>query len=79
MPLAKRDLPLLALPRLAKRVVALAVDASLIVLTVWIAFYLRLDEWVRLAGDGPQALMIGGPLWAGSPHATNISLSLIYS
>jgi FlaA1/EpsC-like NDP-sugar epimerase len=59
MPLAKLALPLLALPRPAKRVVALALDASLIVLTVWIAFYLRLDEWVRLAGEG-----LFQPMWA---------------
>ena len=48
MPLTKLALPLLALPRYAKRAVALAVDVSLIVLTVWIAFYLRLDEWVQI-------------------------------
>jgi FlaA1/EpsC-like NDP-sugar epimerase len=59
MPLAKLALPLLALPRTAKRAVALAVDASLIVLTVWIAFYLRLDEWVRLSGEG-----LFQPMWA---------------
>ncbi|MCG9033002.1 polysaccharide biosynthesis protein [Laribacter hongkongensis] len=50
---------MLALPRLAKRAVALAVDASLIVLTVWVAFYLRLDEWVRLSGEG-----LFRPMWA---------------
>jgi FlaA1/EpsC-like NDP-sugar epimerase len=59
MPLAKLALPLLSLPRPAKRVVALALDASLIVLTVWIAFYLRLDEWVRLSGEG-----LFQPMWA---------------
>lgn len=59
MPLARLALPLIALPRPAKRVVALALDASLIVLTVWIAFYLRLDEWVRLAGEG-----MFQPMWA---------------
>ena len=59
MPLTKLALPLLALPRPAKRAVALAVDASLIVLTVWVAFYLRLDEWVRLSGEG-----LFRPMWA---------------
>jgi len=59
MPSLKLALPLLALPRPAKRAVALAVDASLIVLTVWLAFYLRLDEWVRLSGDG-----LFQPMWA---------------
>lgn len=59
MPLTKLALPLLALPRSAKRAVALAVDVSLIVLTVWIAFYLRLDERVRLSGEG-----LFQPMWA---------------
>ena len=44
---AKRTL---ALPRLAKRFVALGVDVSLCVLTVWLAFYLRLGEWVPMLG-----------------------------
>lgn len=54
-----------------KRVIALGVDAALIVLSVWFAFYLRLDEWVRLTGDArwqPQwavaaALVIALPLF----------------
>ncbi len=40
----------LALPRVAKRLVALSVDVSLCVLTVWLAFYLRLGEWVPMRG-----------------------------
>jgi FlaA1/EpsC-like NDP-sugar epimerase len=51
--------PVLALPRTLKRFLALTMDASLCVLTVWLAFYLRLGEWVRLAGDA--AMM---PQWA---------------
>jgi len=43
-------LPVLALPRTAKRLIALAVDASLCVLTMWLAFYLRLGEFVALSG-----------------------------
>ena len=39
---------LLDMPRLAKRLVALAVDVSLCVLSVWIALCLRLEHWVRL-------------------------------
>ena len=39
---------LLDMPRLAKRLVALAVDVSLCVLTVWLALCLRLEQWVRL-------------------------------
>ncbi|CUA86657.1 hypothetical protein Ga0061063_2745 [Gulbenkiania indica] len=48
MSLTKLERPLLAQPHSAKRAVALAVEASLIVLTVWIAFYLRLNERVHL-------------------------------
>lgn len=51
MPLLSRAaLPILALPRFAKRLVVLVVDASLCVLTVWLAFYLRLGEFVALSG-----------------------------
>jgi FlaA1/EpsC-like NDP-sugar epimerase len=38
------------MPRIAKRVIVLAVDASLCVLTVWLAYYLRLGEFVPLTG-----------------------------
>ncbi len=48
--LRKASLPLLALPRYAKRGIALAVDTCLCVLTVWFAFYLRLGEFVWLSG-----------------------------
>lgn len=50
---------LLAMPRLGKRALAVGVDVALCVLTVWLAYYLRLDEWVRLSGDG-----IYQPQWA---------------
>ena len=53
--LAYFSLPALALPRRAKRAVALAVDVSLCILTVWLAFYLRLGEFVTLSG---------APIWA---------------
>jgi FlaA1/EpsC-like NDP-sugar epimerase len=39
---------ILRVPRGQKRVFALFVDASLCVLTVWVAYYLRLGEWVWL-------------------------------
>lgn len=42
--------PVLALPRTTKRLVAVAVDLGLCVLTVWLAFYLRLGEFVPLSG-----------------------------
>ena len=40
----------LGLPRYVKRMVALVLDISLCALTVWLAFYLRLDEFVSLSG-----------------------------
>ena len=49
------SLPILALPRSTKRIIALSVDVSLCVLTVWLALYLRFGEFVTL---------IGKPLWA---------------
>ena len=55
---------LLAMPRIAKRLVALLVDASLCVLTVWFAYYLRLDEWVPLSGI----------MWA--PVAVSLALAI---
>jgi len=42
--------PVLALPRPAKRAMALALDLGLCVLSVWLAFYLRLGEWVSFSG-----------------------------
>ena len=40
------------LPRMSKRLLVLAVDSSLCVLSVWLAFYLRLGEWVSLLNPG---------------------------
>lgn len=50
-PFAHLVLPILALPRIAKRIVAVLVDISLCVLSVWLAFYLRLGEFVALSGN----------------------------
>ncbi|WFU09158.1 nucleoside-diphosphate sugar epimerase/dehydratase [Rhizobium sp. CB3090] len=50
VPADKLVLPFLALPRSTKRALALVVDASLCVLTVWFAYCLRLDDWVILEG-----------------------------
>lgn len=50
-------LPVLSLPRVAKRLVVLAVDASLCIFTVWFAFYLRLDEFVTLSGPAFAAAL----------------------
>jgi FlaA1/EpsC-like NDP-sugar epimerase len=59
MPLAKLAHSILAMPRTAKRVVVLAVDACLCILSVWLAYYLRIGEWVRLNDNG-----IWRPYWA---------------
>ncbi|MDT7522527.1 nucleoside-diphosphate sugar epimerase/dehydratase [Rhodoferax sp. TBRC 17198] len=48
--------PILALPRPAKRLVALSVDMGLCVLTVWLAYYLRLGELVTLDGTALLAV-----------------------
>ncbi len=44
-------LPVLALSRPAKRIVALVVDLTLCILTVWLAYYLRLGEFVAISGN----------------------------
>lgn len=59
MPYRKAAASMLALPRTLKRFLALGMDASLCVLTVWLAFYLRLGEWVRLLSDAQWM-----PVWA---------------
>lgn len=53
--IAHSALSLLRLSRAVKRVIAVSVDASLCVFTVWFALYLRLGEFVSLSGQ---------PLWA---------------
>src|SRR5690606_8422287 len=40
----------LSLPRVVTRIIVLGVDASLCILTVWLAYYLRLDQWIPLSG-----------------------------
>lgn len=65
MLLNKAALPVLAMPRIAKRLVVLAVDASLCVLTVWLAFYLRLGEFVSLSG--PALWAVGVSLGTALP------------
>src|SRR5450830_68026 len=51
MVLQNLALPVLALPRWAKRFVVFAVDTALCILTVWLAYYLRLGEFVALSGN----------------------------
>ena len=50
--------PLVSLPRYAKRIIVLSVDISLCVLTVWLAFYLRLGDFVTLSGPALWAVAI---------------------
>lgn len=58
--------PVLALPRTVKRGVVLLVDVALCVITVWLAFYLRLDEFVSLSG----------PAWPAAVAAPLIALPI---
>ena len=50
-------MPMLALPRWAKRFVVLALDTALCILTVWLAYYLRLGEFVALSGNAFWAVV----------------------
>ncbi len=55
--------PILAMPRTAKRLVALSVDVSLCILTVWLAYYLRLGELISFSR---QNEWIQGAVWAAA-------------
>ncbi|MDA1332506.1 MAG: nucleoside-diphosphate sugar epimerase/dehydratase [Proteobacteria bacterium] len=57
MYLHKYVLPVLSLPRWAKRFVVLVLDAALCLLTVWLAYYLRLGEFVSLSKNALLAAM----------------------
>ncbi|EJC83968.1 putative nucleoside-diphosphate sugar epimerase [Rhizobium leguminosarum bv. trifolii WSM2297] len=50
VPLQALVAPLLAMPRVAKRALALLVDSSFCVLTIWLAYCFRLNEWTVLTG-----------------------------
>lgn len=58
---------ILDLPRATKRILALIVDVSLCVITVWFAFCLRLNDWVALSGIQlitiPVSLVIAIPIF----------------
>ena len=49
--------PVLSIPRLAKRIIALCLDISFCVLAVWLAFYLRLGELSPLTASAKLALV----------------------
>ncbi len=51
MNLKKFVLPVLGLPRWAKSIIVASVDIALCVLTVWLALYLRLGEFIQLSGN----------------------------
>ncbi len=69
-PLSMLVVPILALPRSAKRIVALTVDLSLCVVTVWLAYYLRMGVFISFAGASEWA---HGAVWAG---AASIGIAL---
>jgi FlaA1/EpsC-like NDP-sugar epimerase len=50
--------PLLALPRPWKRLIAMGVDVALCALTVWIAYCLRLSDWVLMSGRPIVAVVL---------------------
>jgi len=58
---------LISLPRGLKIFIVLTMDASLCILTAWLAFYLRLGEWVSFANSAfwkPQIAVIGSLILA---------------
>lgn len=59
--LSKMAVPVLALPRPAKRLVVLVVDLCLCMVTVWLAYFLRLGEFISITGP---TMWANGALWA---------------
>jgi len=55
-PLSNLAVLILGLPRFVKRFVVVTVDLSLCILTVWLAYYLRLGEFVALSGNALWAV-----------------------
>jgi FlaA1/EpsC-like NDP-sugar epimerase len=53
--LTKLSDPALAIPRIAKRIIALTIDLSLCLISVWFAYYLRLGEFTSLFGQSELA------------------------
>lgn len=50
--------PLLALPRISKRIISILVDMGLCTLAVWLAYYLRLGSFVSLEGRPTMAVLV---------------------
>jgi FlaA1/EpsC-like NDP-sugar epimerase len=63
MPTSKFAPAMLALPRSAKRMIALCVDVCLCILTAWIAICFRYEAWVTLQGNQWLAVL-ASPLLA---------------
>ncbi|MDP2170198.1 MAG: nucleoside-diphosphate sugar epimerase/dehydratase [Rhodocyclaceae bacterium] len=61
--LARLAPPVLALPRPAKRMVVILLDISLCVLTVWLAYYLRLGEFISFSRHSQWGV---GASWAAA-------------
>lgn len=57
-PLFQLAVLILALPQAVKRIVALAVDLGLCIITVWLAYYLRLGKFVPLSGNALWAVAV---------------------
>ncbi len=55
----------LGIPRAYKRLIAIAADSAMCVLTVWLAYCLRLDGWVALEGE--DWLPVGVSLFLALP------------
>jgi FlaA1/EpsC-like NDP-sugar epimerase len=49
---------ILLLPRFAKQIIAIIVDLSLCVLCTWLAFYIRLDQFILIQGTALTAAMV---------------------
>ena len=69
-PIFELSAPILALPRIAKRLLVLSVDMGLCIVTLWLAYYLRLGEFISIAGQSEWA---SGAVWAS---ATAIAIAL---
>ena len=60
--------PILALPRYAKLMIAVTVDISLCIITLWLALYLRSDEFI----------MLTGPVFLGAVLSITIALPVFF-
>ena len=72
MPVGKVARPLLALPRVSKRLMAATIDGALCALTVWIAYYLRLGHFVSLVGRPSLAVALSIALALPAFHVVGL-------